>query len=113
MKDLQEYIYKVDFNNKAEMAELTHALQSFIFEQSAPAWFEKELSRECFEKRILNSEYDHFVCKKENKIVGFIAIKNRANIFHLFVDANYQNQGIAQKLWQYIKAYFKLQKPHE
>lgn len=45
----------------------------------------------------------YWVAEYENKLIGLIAIKENKHIYHLFVDAAYQGQGIATLLWQ--KAY--------
>jgi ribosomal protein S18 acetylase RimI-like enzyme len=88
------------------LSQLTHELTPYIFEEEVPKWFEEELSKESFEKRILSTEYEHFVYVQENKIVGFIAIKDKNRLFHLFVDSRYHKKGIAKALWHYIKEQF-------
>jgi len=85
------------------LSQLAHELTPYIFEEEVPQWFEEELSKESFEKRILSTEYDHFIYVQENKIVGFIAIKDKNRLFHLFVDSKYHKKGIAKALWHYIK----------
>ena len=42
----------------------------------------------------------------KDEIVGFIAIKDKTRLFHLFVDEKYHKKGIAKELWQYIKEKF-------
>lgn len=88
------------------LSQLTHELIRYIFEKEVPKWFEDELSKESFEKRISSTEYEHFVYVQENKIVGFIAIKDKNRLFHLFVDSNYHKKGIAKALWHYIKKHY-------
>ncbi|MFA7570291.1 MAG: GNAT family N-acetyltransferase [Sulfurimonadaceae bacterium] len=85
------------------LSQLIHELTPYIFEEEVPQWFEEELSKESFEKRILSTEYDHFIYVQENKIVGFIAIKDKNRLFHLFVDSKYHKKGIAKALWDNIK----------
>jgi ribosomal protein S18 acetylase RimI-like enzyme len=85
------------------LSQLTHELTPYIFEEEVPQWFEEELSKESFEKRILSMEYEHFIYVQENEIVGFIAIKDKNRLFHLFVDSKYHKKGIAKALWDNIK----------
>lgn len=48
-------------------------------------------------------EYEHFIYVQENEIVGFIAIKDKNRLFHLFVNSKYHKKGIAKALWDNIK----------
>lgn len=53
------------------------------------------------ERRYLESpRYTYFVTEHEGEVVGFIAMRDRTHLFHLFVAAEYQGQGIASRLWR-------------
>ena len=40
--------------------------------------------------------------EKERGIIGYISLKGDSHLYHLFVSAEYQGQGIASKLWRYV-----------
>jgi len=104
--DVSHFIGKAKTLDAQRLSQITNELTSYIFEKEVPKWFEDELSKENFEKRISSTEYEHFLYVQENKIVGFIAIKNKNQLFHLFVDKKYHKKGIAKELWNFIKEYF-------
>jgi ribosomal protein S18 acetylase RimI-like enzyme len=104
--DLSHFIGKAKTLDAQRLSQITNELTSYIFEKEVPKWFEDELLEESFKERILSDEYEHFVYVQENEIVGFIAIKNKNRLFHLFVDAKHHKKGIAKELWNYIKAHY-------
>lgn len=125
MKEFLEETQIIDFKNKEvfalafelfigkaktldalRLSVISKDLTKYIFEKEAPKWFEDELSQESFKERILSEEYEHFVYVIKDEIVGFIAIKDKTRLFHLFVDEKYHKKGIAKELWQYIKENF-------
>lgn len=42
----------------------------------------------------------YHVAEVDNVIAGFIAIREKKHVFHMFVHKNYHRQGIAKALWQ-------------
>lgn len=68
-----------------------------------PEWMAQTLTREAFEQRLQDSEFKHFSYCQDGKIVGYIAIKSAQHIYHLFIDQEYQGQGIAKALWAFAK----------
>lgn len=85
------------------LSDLSNSLACYLFDESVPKWFKEELSCESFKQRVLSDEYMHFIYIQDKKIVGFIAIKDKNHLFHLFVDKKYHRQGIATKLWEFVK----------
>ena len=56
---------------------------------------------ETAERQYLESpRYTYFVAEHESEVVGFIAMRDRTHLFHLFVAAEHQGQGIAGSLWR-------------
>ena len=104
--DLSNFIGKAKNFDATRLSQITNELTSYIFEKEVPKWFEDELLEESFKERILSDEYEHFVYVQENEIVGFIAIKNKNRLFHLFVDEKYHKKGIAKELWNYVKEHY-------
>ena len=61
---------------------------------------------ETAEREYLESpRYSYFVAEREGDLVGFIAIRDRTHLFHLFVAAESQGQGIASALWARARAH--------
>ncbi len=100
---VDEFICKVTLKDAQQLSSLSNSLLKYLFEEETPKWFEDSFNVEEFEKRILSSEYKHFGYVIENKIVGFIAIKEDSHLFHLFVDEKYHQQNIGKKLWEFVK----------
>lgn len=101
---LDEFVRKAKVSDSEKLSLLTKSLTPFLFEEKLPKWFENELSVKSFEQRILSNEYQHFIYTKDNIILGFIAIKNKNHLYHLFVDKKYHKLGIANKLWESVKS---------
>jgi len=48
------------------------------------------------------------VCKKENWIIGYLSLKvlqQRGHLFHLFVDPEFRNKGLAIKMIQAVESH--------
>lgn len=101
--DIEHFIGKAKNSDALILSQLTKNLRKYIFEKEVPKWFDDEISKEGFEERISSLEYEHFVYVIKDEIAGFIAIKDKKSIFHLFIDEKYHKKGIAKKLWQYVK----------
>ncbi|MDD2887249.1 MAG: GNAT family N-acetyltransferase [Aliarcobacter sp.] len=104
--DVEYFIGKAKTLDALRLSVISKDLTKYIFEKEVPKWFEDELLEESFKERILSEEYEHFVYVIKDEIVGFIAIKDKTRLFHLFVDEKYHKKGIAKELWQYIKENF-------
>jgi GNAT superfamily N-acetyltransferase len=46
----------------------------------------------------------YHLAESDGEIAGFIAIRERKHVFHMFVGANWQRQGIGRKLWEAARA---------
>jgi len=49
---------------------------------------------------IANSRYRYITAFAGDVLAGFIAIRDRSHIFHLFVAPAFQRKGLAARLWQ-------------
>lgn len=53
------------------------------------------------ERQYLESDrYMYIVAESGSGLAGFIAIRDETHLFHLFVEKNYQRQGLARTLWK-------------
>jgi ribosomal protein S18 acetylase RimI-like enzyme len=44
------------------------------------------------------------VALDDERLAGFIAIRDNSHVFHLFVGTDWQRQGLARRLWQAARA---------
>lgn len=54
-------------------------------------------------KKHMRSGFRYHVAEVENQLVGVVGFKDNKHLYHLFVDENYQRQGVASDLWQHAK----------
>ncbi len=100
---LDEFIFACTKKDALALSELSKNLLKYIFEGNVPQWFIGNFDKKSFEDRISSSEYKHFGYIINNKVVGYIAIRDGKHLYHLFVDEQYHKKGIAKKLWQFVE----------
>jgi GNAT superfamily N-acetyltransferase len=61
--------------------------------------FLASVSAEAESGYIGDQRYQYIVAIEGARLVGFIAIRDRSHVFHLFVAAERQRQGLATRLW--------------
>ena len=53
------------------------------------------------ERQYLESDrYTYIVAESGSSLAGFVAIRDKTHLFHLFVEKNYQRHGLARTLWK-------------
>jgi GNAT superfamily N-acetyltransferase len=62
--------------------------------------FFASVSAEAERKYISSDRYCFVVAEAGGKLVGFIAMRDRTHLFHLFVAPEYQRRGLARELWR-------------
>jgi ribosomal protein S18 acetylase RimI-like enzyme len=85
------------------LAELIASFQPMLTLDPSGVGAERYLASvsEDAERQYLESpRYTYFVTEHDSEVVGFIAMRDRTHIFHLFVAAKYQGRGIASRLWR-------------
>ena len=102
------YIREVNRKDIDDLSNLSNSLLTYLFKEAAPKWFVDELLPKAYEERILDKKYEQFVYILDEKIVGILTIKEKNQIFHLFVDAKYHQRGIAKKLWEFTKTNYEI-----
>lgn len=76
--------------------------RQFIVHESTPegaATFLRENDADAIRRYIASGQVYH-VAECDGQIAGFISIRDRSHLFHLFVDLRWQGQGVARALWQ-------------
>lgn len=61
--------------------------------------FLSSLSAEAERSYIESDRYRFHVAECDGELAGFIAIRDRTHLFHLFVARKYQRLGLARQLW--------------
>jgi GNAT superfamily N-acetyltransferase len=91
----------------AQVAQLLRVLaQEFIVHESTPegaATFLRENDEDAIRAYIARGMVYH-VAQAGTELAGFIAMRERSHLFHLFVDQRWQRQGVARKLWAAAQA---------
>ena len=78
----------------------------FIADPESPAVapFLETLTPQATEERIVSEEYECFVAEDDGEISGALVMRNETHLYHLFVRAECQGQGIAGALWDHVLA---------
>lgn len=60
------------------------------------------LRPESIEGKIVSSEVDYYTYVAGGQLMGVVGVRDRTHLFHLFVDQEFQGQGIARALWSHV-----------
>ena len=104
LPDLNQFICEITKKDAEALSALSGSLLKSIFTVEVPEWFKESFTVEEFENSIASSEYKYYGYVIKNKIAGYIAIKDGNHLYNLFVDEKHQRNGIAKKLWKYMKS---------
>ena len=55
-------------------------------------------------RRLVGEGYVYHVAEVDGQLAGFIAVRDRQHVFHLFVAAQFHRRGIGRKLWEHASA---------
>jgi ribosomal protein S18 acetylase RimI-like enzyme len=77
------------------------ALEFIVHESDAEgaAMFLRENEEAALRRFIGAGTHVYHVAEADGGIAGFIAMRDKSHIFHLFVAKAYQGQGLARRLW--------------
>lgn len=90
-------------NDSKVLAELIDTFRPMLTLDPTGAGAEQYLISvsESAEREYLSSpRYLYLVAELDGRVVGFIAMRDRTHLFHLFVAAEHQRKGIARALWE-------------
>ncbi|ELK2038254.1 GNAT family N-acetyltransferase [Vibrio vulnificus] len=55
-------------------------------------------------KKYLSTNYDYVVAVTENnEVVGVAGVRDNSHLYHLFVDDDFQGNGLSRQLWETVK----------
>jgi GNAT superfamily N-acetyltransferase len=66
--------------------------------------FLASVSAESEARYIADARYQYIAAVEGDKLLGFIAIRDRCHVFHLFVAQELQRRGLATQLWNAAKS---------
>ncbi len=70
---------------------------------AAASQYTASVSAEAERAYLSSSRYEYTVAESTEGMVGFIALRDRTHLFHLFVDTRHHRHGVARRLWQFAK----------
>lgn len=85
------------------IARLIASFQSELTDDPSGAGAESYLasvSTDAERQYLESNRYMYIVAESGSSLAGFIAIRDKTHLFHLFVEKNYQRQGLARSLWK-------------
>jgi GNAT superfamily N-acetyltransferase len=85
------------------VADLIASFQQILTLEPGGAGAEQYLASVCeeAERQYLESpRYEYLLLESDGTLVGFIAMRDKWHLFHLFVTAARQRSGIARTLWE-------------
>lgn len=70
-----------------------------------PSWLQATLTDDAFHRRLQDPRFFHRIILVDDELAGYIALHTGDtpevyHLYHLFVDARFQRQGLAALLWQ-------------
>jgi GNAT superfamily N-acetyltransferase len=80
--------------------------RQFIVNESSPegaATFLRENDEGAIRRYIAIGHVYH-VAELDGAIAGFVAVRDRNHLFHMFVGAQWQRQGVGRRLWEVARA---------
>jgi GNAT superfamily N-acetyltransferase len=100
-------IRPIEGDDVPAVARLLHRLaRDFIVHESTPegaATFLRENDEEAIGRYIAQGHVYH-VAQIDGEIAGFVSVRDCSHLFHMFVGAKWQGQGVARKLWEVARS---------
>lgn len=100
-------IRPIEDQDIAAVAHLLKALaRQFIVHESTPEGAATFLSEndEAAIRRYIARGHVYHVAVSDGAIAGFISVRERSHLFHMFVGVDWQRQGVGRQLWEVARA---------
>ena len=62
--------------------------------------FFESISEQAIRSYVSSERYSYIVASNGQEMAGFIAIRDRSHLYHLFVATSYQGRGLGRQLWE-------------
>ena len=85
------------------IAAMIDSFQSELTEDPSGKGAEKYLasvSAQAEREYLASERYRYLLAFSDSELAGFIAIRDKSHLFHLFIARCYQRRGIARRLWE-------------
>ncbi|WP_099737366.1 GNAT family N-acetyltransferase [Comamonas sp. 26] len=69
--------------------------------------FMARLTPSSYAERLSSTQFNHYIAEDSVGLCGVIALRDESHLYHLFVRADAQGQGVSRALWHYAKAQSK------
>lgn len=66
-----------------------------------PDWFRQTLTPDAFRDRLNDPQYHHYIALYDEKLAGYLALREGFHLYHPFVAEQAHRRGIARQLWQH------------
>ncbi|MFL6675305.1 MAG: GNAT family N-acetyltransferase [Massilia sp.] len=100
-------IRPIEQTDIAAVARLLHALaREFIVHEASveeACTFLRENDEDSL-RGFIERGYAYHVALAGGEIAGFVAVRERSHLYHLFVDKRWQRQGLARRLWDVARS---------
>lgn len=73
-----------------------------------PDWLASSLREAEFVARLTSNDYCNYVYVLDGQVVAYISIRRPGHLYHLFVAASHQGEGIGRLLWEYASKQTKV-----
>ena len=85
---------------------LLQSLPQVVDDPDAPSLdvFKASLQADATRERLAAPAFEHWVAIDTAGLCGFVAMRDRSHLYHLFVREDAQRRGIAQALWATARA---------
>lgn len=93
-------------DSSAICALLQKVVPVLVPDSAAPgaAVFLESITAPAVTARLAADNYVYFVAESGADLLGYIALRDGLHLYHLFVQPEFQRQGIAHLLWQHLLA---------
>jgi GNAT superfamily N-acetyltransferase len=104
-------IRAAQISDAAPMAALIRSHQALLTLQPSGEGaeeFVQSVAEPALRAHLEAGNYVHFVAEHGGALVGFVAVRDNAHLFHLFVAAAHQRKGAARQLWAQARRHAEL-----
>lgn len=66
--------------------------------------FLKTISTDSVTRYLTDPRFAYFKAEQDGILAGVVAVRDASHLYHLFVDASFQRQGLSRQLWDHARA---------
>ena len=69
------------------------------------------VTKKAEEGYLASERFEYVLACQDETLLGFIAMRDRTHVFHLFVRSDHQNKGLARELWHEARRRTEVNQP--